>query len=184
VANIYDLGERIYIIKFSLPTEGKRYLLLEPGRRIHTTQFSREKNAVPSQLSMNLRKHLRTRKLIAIKQLGVDRVVDFVFRTGETECHLLVELYASGNLILTDGNYTILALLRIHKFDEKVKCAVKEKYPFAQAAHLTIEDFAKLKLTEENLGEEYKKALEQRGNEGEEDKKGKKKKKGKFPNNH
>jgi predicted ribosome quality control (RQC) complex YloA/Tae2 family protein len=127
---------------------------------------------------MSLRKYLRTRKLIAIKQLGVDRVVDFVFRTGETECHLLVELYASGNLILTDGDYTIIALLRTHKFDEKVKCAVKEKYPFAQAAHLTIGDFAGLKLTEENLGEEYKKSLEQRSNE-EEDKKGKKKKKDK-----
>lgn len=176
MANIYDLGGKIYIIKLSLPTEGKRYLLLEPGRRIHTTQFAREKNAIPSQLSISLRKFLRTRKLINIRQLGVDRVVDFVFRTGESESHLLVELYASGNLILTDGDYTITALLRTHKFDEKVKCAVKEKYPFAQAAHLTIGDFAGLKLTEENLGDEYKKELAQRSKDEDEEKKGKKKK--------
>lgn len=180
MANIYDLGGKIYIIKFSLPSEGKRYLLLEPGRRIHTTLFAREKNAIPSQLSISLRKFLRTRKLIGIRQLGVDRVVDFAFRAGETENHLLVELYASGNLILTDANYTIAALLRTHKFDEKVKCAVKEKYPFAQAAHLTTKDYSGLSLTAENLNEEYKKRLAERNNEEEEEKKGRKKKRGKL----
>jgi predicted ribosome quality control (RQC) complex YloA/Tae2 family protein len=38
----------------------------------------------------------------------------------------LVELYASGNVILTDHEYCILSLLRSHKFDEESKIAVKQ----------------------------------------------------------
>eukprot|EP00124_Ichthyophonus_hoferi_P003618 Ihof_evm2s325 gene=Ihof_evmTU2s325 len=61
---------------------------------------------------MQLRKHIRTRRLNAVRQLGIDRVADFEFGHGETLCHLLVELYAKGNIVLTDGDYTILAVLR------------------------------------------------------------------------
>ena len=41
-------------------------------------------------------------------------------------------------MILTDHEYTILSLLRAYKIgEEQVRCAVKEKYPFSQAAYLT-----------------------------------------------
>jgi predicted ribosome quality control (RQC) complex YloA/Tae2 family protein len=73
-----------------------------------------------------LRKHLRTRKLDSITQLGIDRVIDLKFGKGEGAFHILVELYASGNVILTDADYCILSLLRSHKFDEESKIAVKQ----------------------------------------------------------
>jgi hypothetical protein len=38
---------------------------------------------------------------------------------------------------LTDHEYTILSLLRVHKFDENAKAAVREKYPFSHAAGMT-----------------------------------------------
>ena len=64
---------------------------------------------------------------------------------------MIVELYAQGNVILTDHDYTILSLLRSYTLDGKqpdasatgeeaegpVRCAVREKYPFSQAAYLT-----------------------------------------------
>jgi len=74
---------------------------------------------------MKLRKHLRTKKLDKIEQLGVDRVIDLTFGKGENAHHILVELYASGNVILTDHEYTILSLLRSHKFEENATIAVK-----------------------------------------------------------
>ena len=52
---------------------------------------------------------------------------------------MLIEFYASGNVILTDHEYNILSLLRTHKYDESTKCAVKEKYPFTHAANLTVD---------------------------------------------
>lgn len=88
---------------------------------------------------MKLRKHLRTKKLENLTQLGVDRVIDLQFGKGENAYHILVELYASGNVILTDHEYTILSLLRSHKFDETSKIQIKEKYPFTASAGMTID---------------------------------------------
>ena len=40
-----------------------------------------------------MRKHLRTRRLVAITQLGVDRVIDLQFGSDQAAYHLIVELY-------------------------------------------------------------------------------------------
>ena len=88
---------------------------------------------------MKLRKHLRTKKLENVTQLGIDRVVDFTFGRGEAAYHILVELYASGNVILTDHSYLILSLLRSHKFEENARIAVQQEYPFTHAANLTLD---------------------------------------------
>jgi len=66
-------------------------------------------------------------------------VVDLTFGRGEASYHILVELYASGNVILTDHEYTILSLLRSHKFEEDARIAVHQQYPFTHAANLTID---------------------------------------------
>lgn len=88
---------------------------------------------------MKLRKHLRTKKLEKIEQLGIDRVIDLTFGKGEAAYHILVELYASGNVILTDFEYTILSLLRSHKFEDETSVSVKSKYPFSHSANLTLD---------------------------------------------
>ena len=36
----------------------------------------------------------RTRRLEAVKQLGVDRIVQLTFGSGPAACHLLLEFYA------------------------------------------------------------------------------------------
>lgn len=81
-------------------------------------------------------------------QLGVDRVVRLTFGVGLEVNHLIFELYASGNLILTDANFSILLLLRSHQFDETVKYAKGEPYPFAHAANISFESSS---LTSENV---------------------------------
>lgn len=89
---------------------------------------------------MKLRKHIRTKKLVDIRQVGIDRVIDLTFGKGEASYHILVELYASGNVILTDSEYTILSLLRTHEFGEgDARIAVKQVYPFTHSANLTID---------------------------------------------
>lgn len=117
----------------------KEHLLIESGIRIHTTKYVKNEKSLPSGFSMKLRKHLRTKKLDKIEQLGIDRVIDLTFGKGETAHHILVELYASGNVILTDHEYTILSLLRSHKFEENATIAVKQKYPFSHAANMNVD---------------------------------------------
>ncbi len=40
---------------------------------------------------------------------------------------------AGGNIILTDADFRILSLLRTHDYDDTVRVAVKQIYPFAAA---------------------------------------------------
>lgn len=47
------------------------------------------------------------------------QVVDFQFGMGEGAYHIILELYAQGNLLLTDGSYNVLTLLRTHRFFTK-----------------------------------------------------------------
>lgn len=91
------------MFKFSIPDHPKIYFVVESGIRFHTTQYTRDKPSVPSQFTMKLRKHLRTKRLTSVTQLGQgDRVVDFFFGEGEVYgFHVILELYASGNIILT-----------------------------------------------------------------------------------
>ncbi|TDH72696.1 uncharacterized protein CCR75_006046 [Bremia lactucae] len=139
VTNIYDVqgqGEsgaaKTYILKLHQPPFPKVFLLLESGVRFHTSKYARDAktgSALPSQFTMKLRKHLRGKRLSALTQLEGDRVIKFTFGQDVLQYHLILELYASGNIILTDGSYKILSLLRTHRFDENVKMAVRQEYP-------------------------------------------------------
>ncbi|KAI9260165.1 fibronectin-binding protein A N-terminus-domain-containing protein [Sporodiniella umbellata] len=127
--NVYDVNAKTFIFKFAKPDD-KELVLVESGTRIHTTQFSREKSNIPTPFCAKLRKHLRTRRVTNIRQLGVDRIVDFEFAGGEKSIgyHIICEFYASGNVILTDHEYRILALLRAVQPTETLKIAVGEIY--------------------------------------------------------
>ena len=78
-----------------------------------------QNTSMPSAFAMKLRKHLRNLRLENVTQLGnLDRVVDFRFGSGSLTHHLLLELYSLGNLILCDGQYRILGLLRTHEYED------------------------------------------------------------------
>ncbi|KAI9011348.1 hypothetical protein BC832DRAFT_619601 [Gaertneriomyces semiglobifer] len=109
--NVYDINPRTYLLKFSR-AEQKELVLVESGIRVHTTAFVRDKSHTPSPFAMKLRKHLRTRRLTGLDQLGTDRVVDFRFGEGENTYHLFIEMYDKGNIVLCDAELKILSVLR------------------------------------------------------------------------
>ncbi|SIO73327.1 Fibronectin-binding protein A N-terminus (FbpA) [Babesia microti strain RI] len=113
VINLYDVSKKVYILKVS-NRDSKFFLLLEAGSRIHLTQFMRSKDSMPSGFTMKLRKHLKGKRVSKVRQLGLDRVVDIVFGTGDYEHHLIIQFYVSGNIFLTDNEYKILTSLRQH----------------------------------------------------------------------
>jgi predicted ribosome quality control (RQC) complex YloA/Tae2 family protein len=143
LANVYDLSERTYLFKFTgLSSSEKCLLLIESGIRFHCTQYVRSTPDLPSPFAMKLRRHIRTKRLENIQQLGYDRVVDMKFGSGESIHHLILEFYAGGNIVLTDGNYEVLALLRSHQFSDDVALNVGEIYPVAYSTNIT-KDFGK-----------------------------------------
>ncbi|XP_063296428.1 ribosome quality control complex subunit NEMF [Pelobates fuscus] len=133
VNNVYDVDNKTYLIRLQKP-DAKAMLLLESGIRIHTTEFEWPKNMMPSGFAMKCRKHLKSRRLVSVKQLGVDRIVDFQFGSDEAAYHIIVELYDRGNIVLTDFEYLILNILRFRTDEaDDVKFAVRERYPVDNA---------------------------------------------------
>lgn len=162
VNNVYDIDTKTYLIKLQKP-DCKSVLLIESGIRIHCTEFDWPKNMMPSGFAMKCRKHLKSRRLVHVKQLGVDRIVDIQFGSDEAAYHLILELYDRGNIILTDHQFMILNLLRFRTAEaEDVKIAVRERYPVENARpQEPLISLARLTeiLSEAQSGEQVKRVL-------------------------
>ncbi|KPI92094.1 Nuclear export mediator factor NEMF-like [Papilio xuthus] len=161
VNQVYDIDNKTYVIRFQR-SEEKVVLLLESGNRFHTTQFEWPKNVAPSGFTMKLRKHLKNKRLESISQLGVDRIVALQFGSGEAAYHVVLELYDRGNIVLTDYEWTILNVLRPHVEGDKIRFAVKEKYPLDRAKtdySAPNEEVLKEILSKSKPGDNLKKTL-------------------------
>ncbi|CAH9129561.1 unnamed protein product [Cuscuta epithymum] len=125
-SNVYDISPKTYVFKLSnssgMTESGeseKVLLLMESGIRLHTTAYLRDKNNTPSGFTLKLRKHIRPKRLEDVRQLGYDRIILFQFGLGSNAFYVILELYAQGNIILTDSDFMVLTLLRSHRDDDK-----------------------------------------------------------------
>ncbi|KAL1835730.1 hypothetical protein VTJ49DRAFT_6155 [Mycothermus thermophilus] len=109
IHNIYDLNSKILLFKFAKP-DSRQQLIIESGFRCHLTDFVRTAAPAPSLFVAKLRKFLKTRRLTSVSQIGTDRIIELQFTDGAYR--LFLEFFASGNVILTDADLKILALLR------------------------------------------------------------------------
>ncbi|XP_068662040.1 uncharacterized protein [Aristolochia californica] len=135
-SNVYDLSPKTYIFKLmnsSGVTESgeseKVLLLMESGVRLHTTAYMRDKSTTPSGFTLKLRKHIRTRRLEDVRQLGYDRIILFQFGLSSNAHFIILELYANGNIILTDSQLMVMTLLRSHRDDDK-GFAIMSRHPY------------------------------------------------------
>jgi predicted ribosome quality control (RQC) complex YloA/Tae2 family protein len=74
------------------------------------TSYARTTESTPSGFVTRLRKYLKTRRVTSVSQIGTDRIIEFQFSDGLYKLYL--EFYAGGNIVLTDGDLKVLALLR------------------------------------------------------------------------
>jgi len=101
--------QRIFLFKFHKPDHREQFII-ESGFRCHLTSFARTTASAPSGFVARLRKYLKTRRVTSISQVGTDRIIEFQFSDGLYRLYL--EFYAGGNVVLTDGDLNVLALLR------------------------------------------------------------------------
>ena len=106
VDNIYEL-EQIYVIRFKGFKPGyprQPSLLIEPGKRIHLSEYARTFPQHPSPKCLTFRKFLKNGRLTRISQLGFDRVVVIDITNFETKKRysLYCELFGRGNIILVE----------------------------------------------------------------------------------
>jgi len=169
VSNVYDLSTRIFLLKFAKP-EHKEQLLIDSGFRCHLTSFSRTTAAAPSPFIARLRKFLKTRRVTAVSQVGTDRIIDIQFSDGQYR--LFLEFYAGGNIVLTDSELNILALLRnVNEGEEHEQYRVGLKYNLSLR-----QNYGGIPpLTKERVREGLQRVIQKQGQDGGQGKKIKKK---------
>ena len=111
VNNIYQLDEKTLIFKLHKINLPPIRLVVEAGRRLHSTVYAQESPATPPAFCMSLRKHLRGAWVVGIEQYEFERIVTVSFRTKEGLLKLIVELFGEGNVILTNEKNMILQAL-------------------------------------------------------------------------
>ncbi|KAJ4967979.1 hypothetical protein NE237_014680 [Protea cynaroides] len=158
-ANVYDLSPKTYMFKLmnssgiteSGETE-KVLLLMESGVRLHTTAYVRDKSTTPSGFTLKLRKHIRTRRLEDVRQLGYDRIILFQFGLGANAHYIILELYAQGNILLTDSEFLVMTLLRSHRDDDKgLAIMSRHRYPVESCRIFERTTVTKLQLALDSL---------------------------------
>lgn len=80
-------------------------------------------NEKPSNFCQRLKKHLLNKKILEIKQHGVERVVIIKFE-GK---NIVLELFHNGNIILLDENNLIIDALELVEFKDR---SIKKKQPY------------------------------------------------------
>ncbi|KAH9611511.1 hypothetical protein KSS87_020491 [Heliosperma pusillum] len=152
-SNVYDITPKTYMFKLmnsSGVTESgeseKVLLLMESGVRLHTTAYIRDKSNTPSGFTLKLRKHIRTKRLEDVRQLGYDRIILFQFGLGVHAHYVILELYAQGNILLVDSEFMVLTLLRSHRDDDKgLAIMSRHRYPVESCRVFERSSTAKLK---------------------------------------
>lgn len=139
-------NKRSFLLKFAKP-DSKVNIVVESGLKVYVSEFQRPTLPQPSGFVVKLRKHLKTKRLTRIYQLGDDRICVMEFNDGLY--YLVFEFFSAGNIVLLDSDKTILSLFRlVDEHENNSKYAVGETYS------TNIENFSSNEYSHEFTKEE------------------------------
>ncbi|NHI83554.1 MAG: DUF814 domain-containing protein [Candidatus Thorarchaeota archaeon] len=118
IKNVYQYGD-IFILKLYQPSGGTSQLLIQPGQRIHLTEYRRSAPRVPPKFCTVLRKYLRDRKVVSIQQYDLDRIVIIEIGDEDSRYKIVAELFGNGNLLLLDPDDSIFIAMRYRKMKDR-----------------------------------------------------------------
>ncbi len=119
VNNIYQLNDKTVIFKLHKTDLPPIRLVMEAGKRLHTTSYAEENPAEPPAFCMALRKYLRGAWVASIDQYEFERIVTISFRTKTGILKLVVELFGEGNIIITNEQNIIIHALAFKKMRDR-----------------------------------------------------------------
>ncbi|KXB04629.1 hypothetical protein AKJ48_01965 [candidate division MSBL1 archaeon SCGC-AAA261O19] len=129
VDKIYEI-DGTFLTRLHLPEEGRKDLIVEPGRRIHLTSMKYHPPQQPTSFAMLLRKYLSNTRLAGIRQPDFERIVELTFTRKDAERTLIAELFGAGNLILCDENREIIQPYKGESWKARsIRSGEKYEYP-------------------------------------------------------
>lgn len=128
IKNIYQYGD-VFVLKLYQSQGGTVQLLVQPGQRIHLTEYRRVAPRVPPKFAAVLRKYLREKRVLSLKQHDLDRIVIMEVGNEEESYKLVAELFGNGNLLLLDPEDSIFVAMKYRKMRDR-DIVPKAKYLF------------------------------------------------------
>ena len=127
---IFQPERKEFLFLLHISGEGKQILRIKLPNFIFLTEFKGDMPEIPKDFCMVLRKYISGKRLVSIKQVGFERILEMAFESKEEEYRLIVELFSPGNIILTDKEYKIISVLEARKFkDRTLRGNVKYEFP-------------------------------------------------------
>ncbi len=156
-SKIYRMGENSFRIKI-----GDSHLIIDLPFRVGIAKYL-PKGEEGSGFTEKLRKELDNRKLNSIYQCGKDRIIALEF----DDSVLFLEMFAKGNIILTDKQGKIVEVLREERWkDRTLKKGETYKEPqssvIEELEKTLSEKYAIVCLIKLPLGKEYAKEMLER----------------------
>ncbi|TRO50872.1 fibronectin-binding domain-containing protein [Candidatus Bathyarchaeota archaeon] len=118
ILNIYQLNGTL-LFKFSSDSPNKTWLVIEPGKRMHLTALTYERESKPRAFCKALRNQLRDHKVSDIEQHDFDRVVYLRAGPPEKRFTLVIELFGGGNAILLDPKDRIVSAMTFRRMKDR-----------------------------------------------------------------
>jgi predicted ribosome quality control (RQC) complex YloA/Tae2 family protein len=119
VNNIYQFDEKTVVFRLHKMNLPPIRLVIEAGRRLHTTVYAEESPNQPPPFCMTLRQYFRDSWLVGIEQYKFERIVIVNFKTKTGLLKLTVELFGDGNLILTNEKNTVIGALEFKRMKDR-----------------------------------------------------------------
>jgi predicted ribosome quality control (RQC) complex YloA/Tae2 family protein len=130
IDKIYQPVKEDFLFIFHVPGKGKKILRITLPNQMFITDFKGETPQTPLHFCMMLRKYLSNSRLRKIRQLGFERIVEFVFEKKDGKMKLFVELFSAGNVILCDDKEVIKSALITKKWkDRTIRGNIPYEYP-------------------------------------------------------
>lgn len=109
-SKVYKIGENSFRLKI-----GNEQIAVVLSVRIGLTKYI-EKSLEPCGFTRKIKRTFDNQKLINVSQCGKDRIVVFEFEKN----FLIFEMFGKGNIILTDKENIIIAVLRNEQWKDRV----------------------------------------------------------------
>ena len=100
IDRIYQLKDKDVVLQLHKAGLGKQKVRVMAPRAVFLTEQSLEFPEKPPALCLQLRKYLEAGKLVAVRQLNSERIIELEFLRAGITYKLVVELFSKGNIIL------------------------------------------------------------------------------------
>ncbi|RLG56292.1 MAG: fibronectin-binding domain-containing protein [Candidatus Hydrothermarchaeota archaeon] len=129
INKVYQISPQELKVVLNIKGFGNAILVIEAGKRIHLTEYPKPSPKKPSVFAMTLRKYIQGGVIKGISQVSFDRIVEIRISKKGEEYVLIAELFGKGNVILTDADYNILAVMMPKRYKHR-ELIIKAKYSY------------------------------------------------------